>query len=313
MSQTQTLVVRKQLPSKATIKMDSDVQLQARWWFGGVAGAGACLFTHPLDLIKVILQTKGKTQGSVLATTLHLVKENGVLSLMNGISASLLRQLTYSTTRFAIYDLVKNQLHANGTELDAYGKIALAGCAGFLGGFVGAPADLINVRLQNDLKLLPDERRNYKHAFDGLIKVSRQEGFTKLFNGATMAMSRGAIVSIGQIAAYDQYKTLLTLQIPDMFPETSVLTHFTASLLAGTTATVITQPLDVMKTRLMANKGEYKSILHCAAGIWKESPVFGFWKGFVPAFIRLAPHTILMFVFKEQLTQLFGYYPTKMD
>lgn len=36
MSQTQTLVVRKQLPSKATLKMDSDeLKLQARWWFGG--------------------------------------------------------------------------------------------------------------------------------------------------------------------------------------------------------------------------------------------------------------------------------------
>lgn len=34
-----------------------------------------------------------------------------------------------------------------------------------------------------------------------------------------------------------------------------------------------------MKTRLMANKDEYKSILDCASGIWKERPFFGFWKG----------------------------------
>lgn len=93
-----------------------------------------------------------------------------------------------------------------------------------------------------------------------------------------MAMSRGAIVSIGQIAAYDQYKDLLT-SFPEIFPEKSVLTHFTASLLSGTTATTITQPLDVMKTRMMANKGEYKSIFHCAAEIWKENKVFGFFKG----------------------------------
>ena len=132
---------------------------------------------------------------------------------------------------------------------------------------------------------------SYKHAIDGLIKITRQEGFTKLFNGATMAMSRGAIVSIGQIAAYEQYKLLLISKLPEMFPESSVLTHFTASLLSGTTATIITQPLDVMKTRLMANKGEYKSILHCAVGIWKESPLFGFWKGRLHFFFLLQKYS----------------------
>lgn len=32
----------------------------------------------------------------------------------------------------------------------------------------------------------------------------------------------------------------------------------------------------------------------------------GFFKGYVPAFVRLAPHTILTFVFLEQLRSNFG-------
>lgn len=85
-------------------------------------------------------------------------------------------------------------------------------------------------------------------------------------------------MSIGQIAAYDQYKAFLG-NFPEIFPETSIFTHFTASLLSGITATTITQPLDVMKTRMMANKGEYKSILHCASEIFRENRFFGFFKG----------------------------------
>lgn len=43
MSQTTTLVVRKQLPGKATLKMNpADPVLQPRWYFGGFASAGAC-------------------------------------------------------------------------------------------------------------------------------------------------------------------------------------------------------------------------------------------------------------------------------
>lgn len=34
----------------------------ARWWFGGVASAGAACIAHPLELLKVIMQTTGDTK-----------------------------------------------------------------------------------------------------------------------------------------------------------------------------------------------------------------------------------------------------------
>lgn len=58
---------------------------------------------------------------------------------------------------------------------------------------------MINVRMQNDIKLPPSERRNYKNAIDGLIKVYRNEGPKAFFNGATMATSRAIMMSIGQV------------------------------------------------------------------------------------------------------------------
>ena len=59
----------------------------------------------------------------------------------------------------------------------------MAGVSGGIGGIVGAPADMVNVRMQNDIKLPKDSphRRNYKHAIDGLIRVMREEGLTKVF------------------------------------------------------------------------------------------------------------------------------------
>ena len=65
-------------------------------------------------------------------------------------------------------------------------------------------------------------------------------------------------------------------------------------------------PLDVMKTRLMnAPPGKYNSLVDCFKDIVKVGPS-GLFKGFIPAFIRLGPHTILMFIFLEQLKQRFG-------
>lgn len=35
----------------------------------------------------------------------------------------------------------------------------MAGGAGAAGGLIGTPADLVNVRMQNDMKLPPEQRR----------------------------------------------------------------------------------------------------------------------------------------------------------
>ena len=137
-----------------------------------------------------------------LALTFKVIRDNGVLTLYNGLSAACIRQATYTTTRFAIYGAVKS-LKTN-SNLSFLEKISLAAVSGAIGAFVGlfillkifkiikffclfnqlgAPADLVNVRMQNDGKLPIEKRRNYKHAIDGLIRIWREEGPKKLYNG----------------------------------------------------------------------------------------------------------------------------------
>ena len=74
----------------------------------------------------------------------------------------------------------------------------------------------------------------------------------------------------------------------------------------GAIATTMTQPLDVLKTRAMnAKPGEFNGPLHLIRFTAQQGPA-AFFKGYVPAFARLGPHTILTFVFFEQLRQNFG-------
>lgn len=113
----------------------------SRWYFGGLASAGAACCTHPLDLLKVTLQTQQDGKLSILQLTGKVIKQQGVLALYNGLSASLLRQLTYSTTRFGIYEVGKQSMAA---DSGFFQKAFLAGAAGFAGGFVGTPADMVS-------------------------------------------------------------------------------------------------------------------------------------------------------------------------
>lgn len=249
------------------------------------------------------LQTQQEVKLRMTGMALRVVRTDGILALYSGLSASLCRQMTYSLTRFAIYETVRDRV-AKGSQgpLPFHQKVLLGSISGLAGGFVGTPADLVNVRMQNDVKLPQGQRRNYAHALDGLYRVAREEGLRRLFSGATMASSRGALVTVGQLSCYDQAKQLV---LSTGYLSDNIFTHFVASFIAGGCATFLCQPLDVLKTRLMNSKGEYQGVFHCAVETAKLGPL-AFYKGLVPAGIRLIPHTVLTFVFLEQLRKNFG-------
>lgn len=70
---------------------------------------------------------------------------------------------------------------------------------------------------------------SYKHAFDGLWRVYKEEGVPRLFSGASTATSRAVFMTIGQLSFYDQVKSfLLTTSV---FKD-NLTTHFLSSLTA---------------------------------------------------------------------------------
>ncbi|XP_037727687.1 mitochondrial dicarboxylate carrier [Drosophila subpulchrella] len=272
----------------------------ARWYFGGVASSIAALVTHPIDLMKVLMQTQAEKL-SMMRTTQKILREQGVLALYNGISASMLRQYTYTLSRFGIYTVGSGMMDTSTMG----SKTLLAAIAGGIGGYVGAPADLINVRLQNDVKMPMEKRRNYKHAIDGLVRITREEGWRSLFNGSSMTALRGMLMTVGQIAFYEQSKSsLVHLGMPE-----NMGTYITASIISATVATTLTQPIDVVKTRRMnAAPGEYSGLADVFIKTSREGPL-AFFKGYTPSLMRLMPHTVLLFLGLEFLRTRFGYLP----
>nr|AAL90148.1 AT23463p [Drosophila melanogaster] len=274
-----------------------------RWWFGGVCAAIAVTGTHPIDLIKVQLQTQSQADRKSVGEILKGIHErSGILGFYNGISASWFRQLTYTTTRFALYEAGKDYVDTQKVS----SKMALATFAGIVGGIVGVPGDVVTVRLQNDVKLPEEKRRNYKHVFDGLFRIYKEEGVSSLFRGTVPAVSRAVLLTIGTNAAYDQVKQMLKIATG---AGEGVPLHFATSTIAGCIAVVITQPLDVIKTTFMnAQPGEFSGIGGAFLSTAKQGPL-AFYKGFIPALIRVSPNTIITFVLYEQARMRFGYLP----
>ncbi|KAK5707042.1 Mitochondrial dicarboxylate transporter [Elasticomyces elasticus] len=226
----------------------------------------------------------------------HVMKSDGVKGFYRGLSASLLRQITYSTTRFGVYEELK-EVFSSGVQQPSFpALIAMASTSGFLGGIAGNPADILNVRMQNDASLPAADRRNYKHAIDGLIRMVREEGFASLFRGVWPNSTRAVLMTASQLASYDIFKKEL-LQRTSMGD--NLYTHFTASFMAGFVATTVCSPVDVIKTRVMSSKTK-ESFMTLVTRITAQEGAGWMFKGWLPSFVRLGPHTIFTFMFLEQ-------------
>lgn len=172
--------------------------------------------------------------------------------------------------------------------------ILLSSFSGFLGGMVGNPADVLNVRMQHDAALHASDRRNYKHAIDGLIRMNREEGIASLWRGVWPNSTRAALMTASQLASYDWFKRIL-LDTSGLGMKDDLTTHFSASLLAGFVATTVCSPVDVIKTRVMSSKDK-SSLPTLLAHIYQKEGLKWCFKGWVRAHINLAvlSHSLLM-------------------
>ncbi|KAI7906946.1 mitochondrial carrier [Cokeromyces recurvatus] len=275
------------------------------FYFGGTASCVAAIVVHPFDLTKVRLQTtKGNLKLGMFSTMVKIAKNEGFFRLYAGLSASILRQATYSTVRFGVYEKLKDFITSTTHQKASLGQLLIcSSIAGALGGACGNPGDVINVRMQNDGQLPYEQRRNYKHAIDGVIRITKEEGVSALFRGVGPNMNRAILMTSSQCVSYDMFKHIL-LKHTSM--EDGVPIHLASSILAGLVATTVCSPVDVIKTRIMSatasadHSNSRMSSITIMKQMFKAEGISSFFKGWTPAFIRLGPQTIITFVVLER-------------
>ncbi|XP_057415077.1 mitochondrial uncoupling protein 5-like [Lotus japonicus] len=298
---------------------------------GGIASMIAGCSTHPLDLIKVRMQLQGEAQSQNLRPSLafnptsthppppaaarpgpiavgvKLVQQEGFAALFSGVSATVLRQLLYSSTRMGLYDMMKKKWsNPNGT-MPLTNKIAAGLIAGGIGAAVGNPADVAMVRMQADGRLPPAQRRNYKSVVDAITRMVKDEGVTSLWRGSSLTVNRAMLVTASQLASYDQFKEMI---LERGLMGDGLGTHVTASFSAGFVAAVASNPVDVIKTRVMNMKVEpgaappYSGAIDCALKTVRAEGPMALYKGFIPTISRQGPFTVVLFVTLEQVRKL---------
>lgn len=292
------------------------IPLTTRMVLSAFAGMGAATFCHPLDVIRVQMQTFHYR--STLHASVSIYKDAGLKNgLYAGISAAYLRQWLYGSFRMGIYSYLLEQAKikngGSAEKIPFATKLGMGCISGGIGSFVGTPSEVALVRMSADSKLPPSERRGYTSVLNCLVRIAKEEGATKLWTGAAPTVARATLLSSCQMGVTSQVKGYL-IQSGRFGPDGQWLHGFPmlfcATLCSSFCANVVANPFDVVKSRMqqmpLPKPGEapmYLDMRDCfVKSIRAEGPTV-LLKGFTPAFVKLAPYTVISLTIADKLTR----------
>lgn len=217
--------------------------------------------------------------------------------------------------------------------------------AGAVGAFFGTPAEVSLIRMTSDGRLPIAERRNYRNVFDALLRISKEEGVLTLWRGCVPTIGRAMVVNAAQLASYSQAKQILmsTKYFNDNIFCHFVASMISGLITTAASMPVDIAKTRIQNMKMIDGKPEYKGaivseqfissfkfiimsivfssicislilILSCFSlsiqdvllKVARNEGFFALWKGFTPYYLRLGPHTVLTFIFLEQMNQAYA-------
>ncbi|KAF0760965.1 mitochondrial 2-oxoglutarate/malate carrier protein-like isoform X1 [Aphis craccivora] len=277
----------------------------------GLSGMGAAVFVHPLEVLKYRMQLSGEKgttsdHKNSFDAIRNMAKKEKLSGFYKGITANFIRQLVFTSTRVGTYTTLMDEIKKRGHNSVLNSALASTS-TGALAAFISTPTDIAVVRMTADGRLPEESRRNYKHVFDALWTIRKDEGVTGLWRGTVASVYRAMTANMTQLMSYDTAKVYM-MENYDM--KDGLKLHTASSMVSGIVYSVCSNPMDVLKTRIQQQKivngkPEYSGIIEVASILMKTEGVTALWKGWPFYYLRVAPGTVLLFIFMEQLKK--GY------
>jgi hypothetical protein len=300
----------------ASSNKKSDKTVMITMVSGLFSGSIAKLFTHPIDTVKAKIQVEtGKSK--ILNVFQNTLKNEGVKGLYKGLPVSVFGSMPASVLYFGSYEWAKKKLLM--FKNFSQGEFLMY----FLGGMfaetvsclIYVPVDVIKERrqVQNNLKSYA-----YKSDLDALFTILKQEKLRGLYKayGAT-------VLSFGPMSAfyfmfYEYFKGFFVRndaktyiqrvkkeemdKLKEMKLDISFSQSLVCSALAGALASLITNPLDLVKLRMQvqrasesyrSDKAVYRNLTQGLVLIAQTEGLAGLYKGSIARALYHTPTTAI--------------------
>ena len=294
---------------------------------GSAGSVTAMSVFYPLDTVRSRLQLDsassaqaeagGPACGSTLAVLRDIVEREGVDSLYRGLSPVLTSLCASGFVYFYTFHGLRAVFgERSGAQHSALKDLALGAVAGAVNVYLTTPLWVVNTRIkmqgisrrkQASAETSPDSgpvgkgHPEYTGIWDGLVRISRDEGIGRLWSGTTASLVLVSNPAI-QFAVYEWLKRR-ALQLTQRSSLSSGAI-FALGAVSKAVSTILTYPLQVVQTRTRYGTPDVKGkgVARILAEIARREGVFsGLYKGLEAKLLQTVLTTALMFLTYEKI------------
>ncbi|XP_017777289.1 PREDICTED: solute carrier family 25 member 38-A-like isoform X2 [Nicrophorus vespilloides] len=269
---------------------------------GSFSGTFSTILFQPLDLVKTRLQNPtsailnaraGTGMVTIFAT---IVQQEHLRGLWRGMAPSITRCVPGVGLYFCSLDYLKTKFFEDRTP-GALQSVALGMFARCMSGVALIPITVVKTRYESGVY-------GYNGVASALKEIYKTEGFKGMTCGLIPTLFRDAPFSGLYLMFYTQSKQM----IPEDLLNTHYATpmHFTCGITAGILASVVTQPADVLKTKMQLYPNKFNGIWSVMVYVHGKYGVQGYFKGMVPRMLRRTLMAAMAWTVYESITKSIG-------
>lgn len=258
---------------------------------GTVGGIAQVLVGQPFDTVKVRLQSapEGTYSGAGDAIK-KLVTNEGFSGFYKGTLTPLVGVGACVSVQFSVNEFMKRYFDSkhHGKNLGLMEFFYCGATAGFANGFLASPIEHIRIRLQTQV----GQTKSFNGPIDCGKKIYKASGIGGIYKGLIPTLVRE---SIGLGIYFATYEALINREMRLKYIERKDILSLNLCLYGGLSGYSMwfgVYPVDVIKSKLQTDsldKPKYRGSLQVAKDILRTNGIKGFYKGFLPTFLRAAP------------------------
>ncbi|XP_045564451.1 mitochondrial glutamate carrier 1 isoform X2 [Salmo salar] len=288
---------------------DKQISLPAKLINGGIAGLIGVTCVFPIDLAKTRLQNQqnGPRLSTMLSDCLiKTIRSEGYFGIYRGAAVNLTLVTPEKAIKLAANDFFRQHLSKDGQKLTLLREM-LAGCgAGTCQVIITTPMEMLKIQLQ-DAGRIEAQRKLMSQA-----AVGAPGGPVELRSHTAMQLTRELLRSQGIAGLYKGLGATLLRDVPfsiiyfPLFANLNSLggrgadgpapfyVSFASGCIAGSTAAVAVNPVDVIKTRIQtmtrgSQEDTYSGVTDCIRKILRQEGPSAFLKGAYCRALVIAP------------------------
>ena len=255
---------------------------------GTLSGGITSIMFQPLEVIRTRLQQPSNLNKTLFRVVVEMYKANGGIKVFwNGLTPSICRSVPVVAIYFTSIELFRNLNFKNRSY--EYFTLFLTGAAARTIADVSMfPLSLIKTHYESDLY-------KHKNMITAFKTVITENGVRGLYKGLSPTLLRDINYSGIHYMIYSILKKSFGNENENI-SKTAI-----CALFSSTFASFITQPPDVVRTRMQLQPFKYQSLNQTVKKIYYDEGISSFFTGFIPRSTRRILITVLSWTIFEKM------------